>query len=230
MQTMKPALEGLLLVDKAPNRTSFSLVHLLRKLTHIQKIGHAGTLDPFATGLMIMLIGKKYTTISAQMTGMDKEYIGTVCLGTTSATYDPEGPLETVSDRVPSLEEITQVLQEFQGTVEQIPPMFSAKKVKGKKLYELARKGISIERAPVKVTLNTELLDYSYPLIQLKITCSKGTYIRSIAHDIGQKLQVGAYLSALERTRIGPYRLADAVSETSLKEDSFSFFEHLIRL
>lgn len=225
---MKP-LEGILLVAKEANRTSFSVVHLLRKLTHVKKIGHAGTLDPFATGLLILLIGKKYTTLSGKMIDMDKEYDATIFLGKTSHTYDPEGPIEEVSSRIPSLDEITETLRSFQGTVEQIPPMFCAKKIQGKTLYKLARKGITVERKPIQVTLRTELKEYCYPFIKLKVTCTKGTYIRSIAHDIGQKLQVGAYLSALERTRIGPYQLADALLEETLKNDPLLLSNHLIQ-
>lgn len=226
-QLMKP-LEGILLIDKEADRTSFSLVHLLRKLTHVKKIGHAGTLDPFATGLLILLIGKKFTTLSGKMIDMDKEYEATVFLGKTSTTYDPEGPIEEVSSRIPTLEEILETLKSFQGTVEQIPPMFSAKKIQGKKLYNLARKGITVDRKPILVTLKTEFKEYCYPFLKLTITCTKGTYIRSIAHDLGQKLQVGAYLYALKRTRIGHYHLSDALVEERLKNDPLSLSHHLL--
>lgn len=225
--TTTPLIEGLLLVNKAPDRTSFSLVSLLRKLTQVRKIGHAGTLDPFATGLMIMLIGKNYTRLSDKMIGMDKEYIATLQLGSISNTFDTEGPIEKISDIEPSLEELNTVINEFQGKIEQTPPMFSAKKVNGKKLYELARKGITIERKPIHVSVKTEIIEYNYPNVIIKVECSKGTYIRSIAHDIGQKLKIGAYLTALQRTRVGPYHLKDAVDEASLKDENFSFSEHL---
>ena len=208
--------EGILLVNKPAGKTSFSLIGALRKKTGIKKIGHAGTLDPFATGLMIILIGKKFTTQSDTFLNHDKEYEATVHLGIETTTYDPEGAITSQHDRIPSLQELEAALTQFQGTIQQIPPMFSAKKIQGKKLYELARKGIEVERKAATVTVKTELVDYSYPELKLKISCSKGTYIRSIAFDLGRVLGCGAHLKKLTRTRCGPYHLNDSIDGSEL--------------
>lgn len=204
-------MEGILLVNKPRGRSSFSLVARLRKLLHVQKIGHAGTLDPFATGVMVMLIGKKYTRMSDQLLCQDKEYLAEVKLGVATDTYDCDGTITGCSEIIPTLDEVKAALAQFQGEIEQQPPMFSAKKIGGKKLYELARKGKSVERAAVKVRVQIELINYTYPYIQLRVACSKGTYVRSIAHDLGALLKCGAHLSALERTRSGSFHLSDCL-------------------
>lgn len=211
---------GILLVNKAKNKSSFSIVHLLRTLTKIQKIGHAGTLDPFATGLMIMLLGKEYTKQSSLFLNQEKQYVCKIHLGFTTKSYDPQEKLEFFSDKIPGTEEINKAIGEFQGTLDQIPPMFSAKRVNGQKLYHLARKGIVIERKPIKINILTKLLSYDYPYLELEIICSKGTYIRSIANDIGIKLKTGAYLHTLTRTRCGLFSLDKAVDQNSLNENT----------
>ena len=147
-----PKAEGILLVDKEKGRTAFYLVKILRKISGIQKIGHAGILDPFATGVMVMLIGRPYTKISDRFLNDNKKYIATIKLGEATDTFDCDGQITQTNDRIPTLNEIESVVSEFQGTIDQIPPMFSAKKIDGQKLYLLARKGIEIERKPVKVT------------------------------------------------------------------------------
>lgn len=212
------AKEGILLVNKPKGWTSFKLVAILRKRLGIQKIGHAGTLDPFATGVMVMLIGRSYTRLSDQFLSKDKEYRAEVYLGTTTDTYDSEGQVITQSPVVPDQQMIEAALKEFQGEISQVPPMFSAKKVNGKKLYELARQGKEIERAPVKVQVEITLMDYQYPYLHLYVKCSKGTYIRSLAHDLGQKLQCGAHLSNLERSRSGEFQLASCIDGNLLNE------------
>lgn len=214
-----PMNEGILLVDKPKGKTSFSLVSALRRKTGIQKIGHAGTLDPFATGLMIMLIGKEFTRLSDQYLTQEKEYQCTVCLGVTTDTYDCEGAVTQTSSHIPSLSDIETALTHFSGTILQIPPMFSAKKIKGKKLYELARKGISVERAPVSVTLKTTLISYTYPHLKLHIVCSKGTYIRSLAYDLGTLLTCGAHLDELRRLRSGSFSIDQAINGALLYAD-----------
>jgi tRNA pseudouridine55 synthase len=203
-------LQGILLLNKPEGKTSFSLVSLLRKALGVKKIGHAGTLDPFATGLMVMLIGKKFTTQSNQFLNQDKEYLAEVRLGAATDSHDKEGNITCASDFVPDLDAINEAITHFQGEIEQIPPMFSAKKIGGKKLYELARQGKEVERAPVKVTLQTTLLSYHYPKLCLRVKCSKGTYIRSLAHDIGNHLGCFAHLTALQRIRCGPYHLQNS--------------------
>lgn len=219
---IEPGFQGILPVDKPQGKTSFSLIAALRKKTGVRKIGHAGTLDPFASGVMILLVGKSFTVRSQEFMNHDKEYLATVYLGIETTTYDPEGKVTATSEHIPPLHEIEAALKAFQGDILQIPPMFSAKKVKGKKLYELARKGIEIPRPPHPVTVNSELIEYRYPLLTLKINCSKGTYIRSIAHDLGKALGTGAHLSALIRTRCGDYKLEDCLSGELLFASSLS--------
>lgn len=209
---------GILLVNKPRGKTSFSLVSASRRLYNIQKIGHAGTLDPFATGVMILLIGKECTRLSDKFLHQDKEYIATLHLGQETDSYDCDGQITATSDLVPSLESIEQVLMRFQGTIAQVPPMFSAKKVNGKKLYELARKGIEIERKAETVTVQIELLHYEYPYMSIRVSCSKGTYIRSLAADIGKALGCGAHLSDLSRTRSGAFSLSQCVDGALLND------------
>lgn len=215
-------IEGILLVDKPKGPTSFSLVQTLRKRLGVKKIGHAGTLDPFATGVMVMLIGRRYTRLSDHFLCNDKEYVAEVRLGITTDTYDSEGQIILQSSHIPSFDEIQTVLKEFQGEIDQIPPMYSAKKKEGKKLYELARKGQEVARDPVKITLQTSFVRYEYPILELHISCSKGTYIRSIAYDLGLKLGCGAHLTNLRRTRSGKFNLKDCISEVELYAPSFN--------
>lgn len=216
MQQSTDLKEGILLVNKPQGKTSFSLIRALRKLTGIKKIGHAGTLDPFATGVMVVLIGRSFTRLSDKLLFQDKEYLAEVCLGVTTDTYDCDGKVVARSKKVPTLQEIEQTVSSFQGEIDQIPPMYSAKKIGGRKLYELARLGEEIERSPAKVNVCTTILSYEYPHLRLKVSCSKGTYIRSIAHEIGQLLGCGAHLSQLERTRSGYFHLEECLDGSLL--------------
>lgn len=213
--------QGILLVDKQVGSTSFRLVSLLRKLTGIRKIGHAGTLDPFATGLMVMLVGQKFTKLSDQFLTSNKQYLASIHLGVTTDSYDCDGVITSTSDIIPNLDEVTAVIDKFQGEIEQTPPMFSAKKVQGQKLYELARKGIVIERAKAKVNVQIQLLAYEYPKIDILVDCSKGTYIRSLAYDIGLALGCGAHLSSLTRTKSGSFSLDECIAESELRNPHF---------
>ena len=215
----------MLFIDKAAGCTSFSLISQLRHRLGVKTIGHSGTLDPMATGVMILLIGRQFTRLSDQFLTQDKEYRATICLGIETETYDREGAHTATSDLVPSAEAVTEVLTQFQGTVEQIPPMYAAKKQQGKKLYELARKGLTVDRPPIKVTLHTTLIRYEYPEIELLVACSKGTYIRTVAHDIGQKLGCGAHLSGLSRTRSGKVALNDCINSTLIQNTDVDLCE-----
>ncbi len=210
-------MKGILLIDKPKGATAFSLIRRLRRITGVKKIGHAGTLDPFATGVMVLLVGRDYTRRSDQLLTQDKEYIARLHLGATSLTYDPEGPITSHSTDIPSLATIEETIEQFQGTQLQIPPMHSAKKVNGKKLYELARAGKTIERKPSQVTISIDLLTYDYPHLDLRVKCSKGTYIRSLAHDIGQVLKTGAYLSELRRSRSGQFTIDQCIDGSKLE-------------
>jgi tRNA pseudouridine55 synthase len=215
--------EGLLPICKPVGKTSFSLVSVLRRLTSIRTIGHAGTLDPFASGVMLLLIGKPYTRLSDQFLHQNKEYRATVHLGVTTDSYDIDGAIIEENPYVPTLSEVEETLLKFQGTMLQTPPMFSAKKVQGKKLYELARKGITIERKAVPVELKVDLVEYAYPKLTLHVACSKGTYIRSLAYDIGIELTCGAHLSHLIRTRSGPYTLDECCDGERLMQPDYDW-------
>jgi tRNA pseudouridine55 synthase len=212
--------KGILLIDKPRGKTSFSLVSSLRKLLGVKKIGHAGTLDPFATGVMVMLIGREYTRQSDQFLCEDKEYLAQIHLGISTDTFDCEGAIEKQSDLVPTLEQIERVLNQFQGELDQVPPMYSAKKINGKKLCELARKGKTVERQPVKVKVKITLISYEYPFVNIAVSCSKGTYIRSLAYDIGNVLGCGGHLSKLQRTRSGPFSINDCFDGSLLHSPS----------
>jgi len=194
------------LINKETDWTSFDVVAKMRKITKIKKIGHCGTLDPFATGLLILCLGKATKQIS-NFQDLPKQYLATVKLGTTTKSFDTEQEEENQKD-ISHLknEQIISVINKFVGKIEQIPPMFSAKKIKGEKLYDLARKNIEIELQPVTVEIfSIKIISIELPFVQLLIDCSKGTYIRALARDIGKELGVGGYLTQLKRTAIGEY-------------------------
>ncbi len=215
-------------MNKPQGKTSFSLIRNLRRLTGIKKVGHAGTLDPFATGVMVLLLGRYYTKLSDKLLLADKQYHATLHLGVTTDTYDCDGKITASSKKKPTIGQIEKVVAQFQGDLEQTPPMFSAKKVKGKPLYKLAREGIEIERKPCKVRVAITILDYAYPHLQVAVNCSKGTYIRSLAHDIGEKLGSGAHLTQLKRTKSGQYDLESCIDGSLLFGDEFDITPHLM--
>lgn len=204
--------EGYLLIDKPSGVSSFFMVNILRRRLKQPKVGHSGTLDPFATGLLILLFGRPWTRQADYFLHGDKEYEASLTLGSTTDTFDCTGQPTETSSSVPTIEEISSVLSEFQGLCLQTPPMYSAKKVDGKRLYSLARQGLSVERTPQQVCLSTTFCSYAYPRLDIHVRCSKGTYVRSLAHDIGQKLGCGAHLQALRRTRSGHFSVENALS------------------
>ncbi len=175
------------------------------------KVGHTGTLDPFATGLLVLLIGKEYTRKAGELSKQDKTYEVTMKLGATSSTGDPEGEITTVSGPKPAKKDIEEALKKFTGTIMQTPPAYSAIKIDGQRAYKLARAGKEVKIEPRQVTINRlELVDYSYPELKLVADVSSGTYIRSLVEDIGKALSTGAYTAALRRTRIGSCFLVNA--------------------
>ncbi|GAB2631636.1 tRNA pseudouridine(55) synthase TruB [Belliella aquatica] len=216
MQEQEPYGE-VFLIDKPLEWTSFDVVKKVRNALKIKKVGHAGTLDPLATGLLIVCAGKKTKSIDTYM-GQEKEYTGTFVLGKTTESFDREKEIIEVAD--PShltLKDLKSAVAELTGDILQIPPMHSAIKVDGKRVYESARKGIEVKMEPRPVTVSEfEITRFELPEIDFRIVCSKGTYIRSLARDLGEKLEVGAYMSALTRTRIGEFRLEDAEDLTTL--------------
>jgi len=208
--------ERILLINKPAGPTSHDIVALVRKKTGIKRVGHAGTLDPFAEGLLIVLVGRDATKRQSEFLGMDKTYDATLRLGARSTTDDPTG-IVTIAD-IPAtwqadLPEVHRVIHSFVGTYDQMPPPYSAKKINGKKAYELARKGIVPDLKPKKITVfSIDILSCEFPILTIRCTVSSGTYIRALARDIGEKLGCGAYLERLIRTEIGPYRLSDAIA------------------
>jgi tRNA pseudouridine55 synthase len=200
-----------LLIDKPPGWTSFDVVNKLRRAAGGLKMGHAGTLDPLATGLLILCTARKRKEID-RFTGLDKEYVAEFLLGVRTPSYDTETePVEQKSVESISEDRVREVLKEFIGPQQQTPPMWSAIKIGGKPLYTLARKGIEIERPPRSIVVHgIELISCILPRVTVRISCSKGTYVRSLANDIGLRLGCGACMSALRRTRIGPYSVEDA--------------------
>jgi tRNA pseudouridine55 synthase len=203
----------LLLVRKPAGWTSFDVVHRISRMFGIKKVGHAGTLDPLATGLLIVCTGKK-TKILGTFVGLEKEYDAEMTLGGRTESFDAATPvIEAKSTEGIDESRVLAVLREFTGTRLQVPPMWSAVSVKGKRLYKYAREGVEVQRPPREIVVQSIVpLLVRVPVVRFSVTCSKGTYIRSLVHEMGERLGCGAYLSALERTRIGPYRLADAVT------------------
>ncbi|MDG1725192.1 MAG: tRNA pseudouridine(55) synthase TruB [Bacteroidia bacterium] len=221
---------GFLLIDKPIRWTSFDVVKKLRNISRIKKIGHAGTLDPLATGLLIICYGK-YTKKIESMQAQEKGYIGSFELGKTTPSFD----LETAIDNEYPIDHITpQFLEEklelFRGDIKQVPPQFSAVKVNGKRAYEHARKGKKIELKIRDTHISKFEVDHSsFPTLKFKIKCAKGTYIRSLARDFGYSIDSGAYMSSLTRTSIGDYLLSDAVQISDIRdtEDFFKFARQL---
>lgn len=206
---------GILLVDKPEGWSSFKAVAVVRRqlsqrLGHKAKVGHAGTLDPFATGLLILLTGKACKEAGTFLK-LDKTYEVTAVLGQESTTGDPEGELRQVAMRQPSQEEIQQALAKLQGDIMQTPPIYSAIKVNGVRAYQLARKGKEVKIEPRKVTIHAiTLQQYAYPEVVFACHVSSGTYIRTLVEDMGKLLETGAYTAALRRTTIGTYDIKDA--------------------
>ncbi len=210
-------MDGLLLVDKPVGCTSHDIVDRVRRALKIRAVGHAGTLDPFASGLLILGIGKGTKALTA-LVGTDKDYEVTIELGKRTDTFDSEGKVTEEMDPtkpLPTLEQVKAALPPFTGIFEQKAPLYSAKKLHGTPLYKLARAGTATEELrPVKeVMISTlEVRSYAWPLLELHVHCSSGTYIRSLADDLGQALGVGGYAIALRRTMIGTYNVNDAIS------------------
>jgi tRNA pseudouridine55 synthase len=213
-------MDGILIIDKPQGLTSHDCVKIIRKTFNLKKVGHAGTLDPMATGILILLLGKA-TRLFPDFSGFDKEYEATLTLGITTETGDIEGSVvksQPYGDV--KLEKLLEVFDKFQGETEQIPPMVSALKYKGKKLYQLARKGIVIPRNPRKIFIHSLILaNFSPPEIDFKVKCSKGTYIRKLGEDMGDLLGCGGCISRLRRTKAGPFRIEEAIKLEEANEN-----------
>ncbi|MFT4532100.1 MAG: tRNA pseudouridine55 synthase [Candidatus Saccharimonadales bacterium] len=240
-------MEGILLVDKPEGWTSFDVVNYVRKIvtgakrsTHKSqgycnepnvgnndkcrckiKVGHTGTLDPAATGLLVVCVGKEYTKKVPTLIKMDKTYEVEVSLGQKSTTGDKEGELETISSSEPSEDDVNRALEKFVGEIDQVPPAHSAIKIDGKRAYELARAGKEVKMASRKVTIHSiDSVSYKYPFITFATSVGSGTYIRSLAEDIGTELGTGAYMSNLRRTTVGQFSIDEALQVSEITEDS----------
>lgn len=212
----------MILIDKPAGMSSFGVVARVRgrlkaEFGHKVKVGHTGTLDPFATGLLIILTGKM-TKRSAEFLKLDKTYEATMKLGHTSTTGDPEGEIQPCSQKAVSLEEIEEALKSFTGKITQTPPRYSAIKINGERAYKLARKGEDFEVPSREVEIyKIRVIGYNYPELRISCDVSSGTYIRTLAEDIGRELGTGAYLTELRRTRVGDYDVKDAVTLEKFK-------------
>ena len=216
-------MSGILLVNKPAGPTSHDIVDAIRKITGVRKVGHAGTLDPFAEGLLIILVGREVTKRQSEFLKKDKEYIATLRLGKETDSYDKTGKTTNTHDgTLPDQDRIKDVLKNFQGEILQRPPLYSAKKIKGKKAYQLARQGKKVVLKSAKITIQEiKIVRYRPPDLTLKIKCSAGTYVRALARDIGRALGCGAYLEKLVRTRSGQFFLKDAFDLSKLTSDNW---------
>ena len=221
VDSQKRTLGGVLNIDKPPGITSHDVVGKLRRLSGIRRIGHAGTLDPLATGVLLICIGRS-TRLSEYLIGQNKRYQTTIRLGQETNTYDAEG--EITAEKPVTVDEpaIRAALTHFRGPIAQVPPMFSAIKKDGQPLYKLARQGVEIERPTRDVTIyEISLINWTSPNLQLDILCSSGTYIRSIAHDLGQLLGCGGHITALRRTAIADFSIDRAAPLDELTADNW---------
>ncbi len=226
---IRPALEtkeaGFLLINKPQGLTSHDVVDKLRAICQTRSIGHAGTLDPLASGVLICGVNQA-TKLLSWWHLFPKSYEATMRLGQISDTYDSEGQIQTITSNINlTLSQLQNTLKKFTGPIKQLPPPFSAKKIKGKKAYQLARQGKEVELKPQTVTIESiKVLDFKLPEITLTITCSSGTYIRSLIHDLGQILQTGAIMTALKRSAIGPIDIGQTIELKQLTTDNWQKF------
>jgi tRNA pseudouridine55 synthase len=214
----RPADEGeVLLVDKPRGWTSFDVVNKIRRGLRVRRAGHAGTLDPLATGLLIVCTGRRTRDVQQYM-GLEKEYDAELELGATTPSYDAETEVsERKSIAGITEERVREVMRQFVGPQQQMPPLWSAVKVQGRRLYDYARKGEQVERQPREITISSITPEgISLPRVRFTVVCSKGTYIRTLVHDVGERLGCGAYLTSLRRTRIGQYSIRDALTVQEL--------------
>lgn len=223
MLPVKNSLEGILLIDKPMGITSHDVVNRVKRYLRIKRVGHAGTLDPMATGLLIILVGRA-TKISQYLMSLDKVYTGRLKLGESTESHDSDGKV-TETKPVPDLseEQIRTYFKTFLGDQYQIPPMYSAKKINGVPLYKMARQGKTVEREPRFIRISDFLLhDFELPCADFSIACSKGTYVRTVIHDLGQKIGCGAHMIGLRRTQIDRFHIKDGFSTDAIEAMTYS--------
>jgi tRNA pseudouridine55 synthase len=221
-------MQGILLVDKPKDWTSFDVVNYVRRIVATAedkkpkncKVGHTGTLDPQATGLLVLLVGKEYTRKATSLSKVDKTYEVTMKLGETSTTGDEEGEKIAVHHTAPYEKAVLEALESLQGPIMQVPPKYSAMKINGVRAYKLAREGkeVALEARPVTVYSN-ELTSYEYPFVKFTSQVSSGTYIRTLVEDLGRLLKTGAYMSDLRRTKVGSFKLDSALQVKTITAD-----------
>lgn len=229
---IKNIVSGVLVVDKPIGLTSHDVVQIIRRGTGIRRAGHTGTLDPRASGVLVVLVGPA-VRLSEYVSASDKRYQATIRLGSSTDTYDADGVVTKSIVSVDSITEdrFTEVLEQFIGEIEQVPPPYSAVKVKGKKAYEMAREGEEVDLSPRKINVySLEVLEWAPPEVVIDVYCSSGTYVRSLANDLGNALGCGAHLVGLRRTKSGRFTLRDAVPLRRLQEgfDAGDWYRHLI--
>ncbi len=213
-------MNGFLIINKSSGWTSHDVVQKARKILNTRKIGHLGTLDPLATGVLVLAVGEA-TKLVEYLMGCDKEYIAEITLGAESNTFDAEGEIVRVTDSPVTKEQTEKVVSQFIGEQDQVPPQFSAIKIGGQKACDLARKGERADIQPRKIVISSiQTLEYRWPLLTLKVECGSGTYIRSLAHDIGKVLGCGGYISALKRTRVGNFTLDRGIDIEAVTSDA----------
>lgn len=218
-------ISGILNVDKPAGMTSHDVVDRVRQMTGQRRVGHAGTLDPSATGVLVVCLGQ--ATRVAEYLMADKVYLAQICLGVSTDTHDAEGEVTATAEVDVREEEVREALASFVGPIQQVPPMYSALKREGTPLYKLARQGITVEREPRPVEIhNIELLAWTPPLLIIRVECSPGTYVRALARDLGQKLGCGAHLHSLTRLASGHFTLEKAVSLEALAQGNWREFIH----
>lgn len=227
---LKNAISGVLVVDKPVGLTSHDVVQIIRRGTNIRRAGHTGTLDPRASGVLVILIGPA-VRLSEYVSASDKRYQAVIRLGTSTDTYDSDGRVLSTSPVTITEEQFEAILKQFIGEIEQVPPPYSAVKIKGRKAYEMAREGEEVDLLPRKIQVyNLELLEWAPPEAVIDVYCSSGTYVRSLAHDLGEKLGCGAHLVGLRRTKSGRFTLREAVPLRKLREtfDNGTWYQLLI--
>ncbi|MFA6594069.1 MAG: tRNA pseudouridine(55) synthase TruB [Candidatus Buchananbacteria bacterium] len=210
-------MKNILNINKPKGPTSFDIVAQVRRRTGVKKVGHAGTLDPLASGVLVVAVGREATKTISEVVAKEKEYVADIKLGAVSNTDDEEGAKTVIGDYQPSREEIAEAINSFIGEIKQVPPQFSAIKVAGRPAYKTARQGRKLELPARPVAIKEiELLEYEYPNLKIRVVCGPGVYIRSLARDLGQVLKTGAYMSDLVRTRVGEYKIENAVGVEDL--------------
>jgi tRNA pseudouridine55 synthase len=223
-------LEGIVIVDKPQGITSHDVVDRVRRILHMKRVGHAGTLDPLATGVLIILVGKS-TKLFNKFEPFDKAYLATLKLGVKTTTADIQGQIlaEKPFGEI-SQEMFLEMTKHFMGEIEQRPPMVSAVKVAGERLYKLARQGIEVKRESRKIKVNRlDLVDFNPPYVQFYLECSKGTYVRQLAEDLGGRLGCGACITQIKRTKVGPFSIDESVTLDKMNEDDIRSWDECVK-